>query len=229
MLHVPGRRLAPRAAWWLVATLSTLVALVSWRFLVVPAATLYPDHASPAPGSPGPHFYALLRDHYLRFAAHFVFGPIALLVGPLQFLPALRARRPRLHRALGYVYILSVLVSGSAGLVLAASSFGGLTTHVAFGLLALLWIAFTLLALRAAIRRRFDEYRRWMVRSFALCLSAVTLRLWLPPLLALGVPFEDAYQTVAWACWVPNLLLAEALLHARPARPAIGASPIPSP
>jgi len=23
------------------------------------------------------------------------------------------------------------------------------------------------------------------------------------------VPFHDAYQVVAWACWVPNLIVAE--------------------
>jgi hypothetical protein len=48
-----------------------------------------------------------------------------------------------------------------------------------------------------------------MIRSYALCLAAVTLRLWLPVGLAQGVRFEVMYPLVAWLCWVPNLMLAE--------------------
>jgi hypothetical protein len=24
-----------------------------------------------------------------------------------------------------------------------------------------------------------------------------------------GIPFDDAYQTISWLCWVPNLIVAE--------------------
>ena len=37
----------------------------------------------------------------LQALTHMIFGPIALLAGPFQFLPGLRARRPRLHRWTG--------------------------------------------------------------------------------------------------------------------------------
>ncbi|MFN0131798.1 MAG: DUF2306 domain-containing protein [Phycisphaerales bacterium] len=204
-----------RAGWWTMAVLSALVGVASWRFLFVDAGVLYADHAKRLPGSPGPHFYGLLRDHWLRFAGHFVFGPIALLVGPTQFLSGLRSRRPRLHRALGYVYVVSVLISGTAALALSAGSFGGLTTHVAFGMLAVMWVGATVKAVLAARARRFEEHRRWMVRSFALTLSAVTLRLWMPVFLVMGYSFEAMYQTVAWLSWVPNVLVAEWLLNRR--------------
>lgn len=48
-----------------------------------------------------------------------------------------------------------------------------------------------------------------MGRNVALTFAAVTLRLYLGPLMALGVPFELAYPAVAWLCWVPNLVVAE--------------------
>lgn len=34
-------------------------------------------------------------------------------------------------------------------------------------------------------------------------------------MIASGLPFETAYPIVAWLCWVPNLVLAEALFVKR--------------
>ena len=56
------------------------------------------------------------------------------------------------------------------------------------------------------------DHRRWMIRSYALTLAAVTLRLYLPASFGLGVPFASAYPVIAWICWVPNLIVAEAIL-----------------
>lgn len=57
-----------------------------------------------------------------------------------------------------------------------------------------------------------------MIRSYALALSAITLRLWkwmyanwVDPEMELLHPM-DLYRIVAWAGWIPNLLLAEALI-----------------
>jgi hypothetical protein len=51
-----------------------------------------------------------------------------------------------------------------------------------------------------------------MIRSAALTLAAVTLRLYLP-FLAMSMGFELGYSLVAWLCWVPNILFAEWLLR----------------
>jgi hypothetical protein len=55
----------------------------------------------------------------------------------------------------------------------------------------------------------FGLHREWMIRSYALCLAAVTLRLYLPLAALGGIPFEEAYPAIAWLCWVPNLVAAE--------------------
>ena len=39
--------------------------------------------------------------------------------------------------------------------------------------------------------RRFDEHRRWMIRSFALTFAAVTLRLYLPLGMMAGLSFNE--------------------------------------
>ena len=48
-----------------------------------------------------------------------------------------------------------------------------------------------------------------MVSNFALTFATVTLRLWMPACMVLGIPFENAYPVIAWVCWISNLVLAE--------------------
>jgi len=52
-----------------------------------------------------------------------------------------------------------------------------------------------------------------MIRSFALTFAAFMLRLQLPMLFALGMDYPQASNVIAWACWVPNLSVAEWLVR----------------
>jgi uncharacterized membrane protein len=110
--------------------------------------------------------------------------------------------------------VAAVLVGGLGGLWLALFSDQGMVTHVGFGLLAVLWLWTTAMALIRIRQRDQASHREWMIRSFALTLAAVTLRIYLPALLVSGVSFPVTYKVVAWACWVPNLLIAEAVIRA---------------
>jgi hypothetical protein len=48
-----------------------------------------------------------------------------------------------------------------------------------------------------------------MIRSYALTLAAMMLRLYVPSAVVAGIPFESAYPLISWLCWVPNLIVAE--------------------
>jgi hypothetical protein len=86
----------------------------------------------------------------------------------------------------------------------------GLPTHLGFGALAVLWFFTGLQAYRKILRGDVEAHRQWMIRNYALSLAAVTLRNYLPLMLfALHWPFRVSYITVAWLCWVPNVLVAE--------------------
>ncbi len=138
----------------------------------------------------------------------------ALLIGPLQFLSRLRARRRALHRWFGRIYVAACLIGAIAALPLALGASTGPITTAGFGTLAILWVFTTWLAWRYARRRRFAEHRSWMIRSFALTFAAVTLRLYLPIALALPFAFESSYRAISFLCWVPNILVAELYLRA---------------
>ena len=143
-------------------------------------------------------------------AIHFGIGGIALLLGPFQFLPGLRSKRPGLHRWSGRIYVAACLASGIAALVLSIEAMTGVAATAGFGLLAIFWLVTTSMALLKARQRKFSEHRNWMVRSYALTYAAPMLRIYLPlSLFALDFPFEIAYPVISFACWVPNAIFAE--------------------
>ena len=51
-----------------------------------------------------------------------------------------------------------------------------------------------------------------MLYSYAACLAAVTLRLYVPFLTVFLGDYTRAYQIVAWLSWVPNLVIARILI-----------------
>ncbi|MEY4941262.1 MAG: hypothetical protein RIQ93_2997 [Verrucomicrobiota bacterium] len=157
-----------------------------------------------------PAMAAAFDEHRVLITVHAIGASLALILGPFQFVDGLRSRAPQVHRVLGYIYLLlGVGVGGSAGILMARFSFGGFVSHLGFGMLGCLWIFTGAMAISAARRRRFDDHRKWMERSFALALAAVTLRLYIPASVAVGIRFEEFYPAVAWLCWVPNLIVTE--------------------
>lgn len=142
------------------------------------------------------------------FYTHIIFGGIALLVGWVQFRETLRITKPHIHRRLGKIYLVAAVLSALGGLVLGWSATGGMISSVGFILLAVLWLGTTLRAYSAVRAKRFAEHQAMMTYSYAACFAAVTLRLWLPMLIAVTGNFTTAYQIVAWLCWVPNIAVA---------------------
>lgn len=140
---------------------------------------------------------------------HATTAAVALLIGPFQFSARLRNRRRRLHRYMGRVYVAACLIGGVSGAALAWGGVNGDLARAGFGLLAALWLTTTIMAWVSARAADFAQHRIWMIRSFALTFAAVTLRLYLPMSMVAGFSFEAAYPFIAWACWAPNLVIAE--------------------
>ena len=111
-------------------------------------------------------------------------------------------------------------MGGTAGVLMAPYSFGGFVSHLGFGLLGCWWLFTGAMAWIAAMRRQIEVHRLWMVRNFALALAAVTLRLYLPASAIIGIPFENIYPSIAWFCWVPNLIVVEWFIKRPALRPA---------
>jgi uncharacterized membrane protein len=162
-------------------------------------------------------------DHWrIAFFIHVYASLWVLLAGFTQFSRNIQRKNPRLHRIMGYIYVTDVLlVTGPAGLLMGFYANGGLPSRIAFVLLALLWIFFTAMALIKARQKNFKAHRRYMIRSYALTLSALTLRAWkwgitnTAGYYHIELSPQDVYRTVAWLGWTLNLLIAEGLIRTK--------------
>lgn len=167
--------------------------------------------------------------HRIALGVHAFCGGIALLAGPLQFLPRFRTRHWRAHRVLGRIYAAGVLAGGTASLIVALHAQTGRVASAGFLGLGIAWLATTIIAVRYILLGKQEEHRRWMIRSYALTAAAITLRIYLPLSFAMHLRFEEAYPAIAWLCWIPNLLGAELYLRLAPgaqsARGTLGLGP----
>ncbi|WP_202797089.1 DUF2306 domain-containing protein [Kribbella flavida] len=174
-------------------------------------ATTYADRAAPVQAA---------------FYAHITFSALALGIGPLQFAGTVRRRRPRLHRWIGRVYLVSVAIGSVSSLIMACFNSAAINGFFGFGTLAVLWGWTAWRGWRAIRTGDHLSHQAWMIRNFALTYAGVTLRLWLGVLIGVQLPFatgtvdvdhvfDTAYAVLPFLCWLPNIVVAELLLRRR--------------
>lgn len=182
---------------FVIAFFSISIALGSYRFFGLGLDDAFADMAG--------H----LMNRKVAFVMHISAAPFALILGAIQLFPKLRSKNKTLHRWLGRFYGVAVLLAGISGLVIAATAAGGIVAQLGFGILSVLWLSTTSVAIYYAVKRKIGLHRRWIIRSFSLTFAAVTLRLYLPIFFMNGFDYTQASVYIAWMCWVPNLIFAE--------------------
>ncbi|AWH86952.1 hypothetical protein HYN59_07975 [Flavobacterium album] len=156
------------------------------------------------------------RPEYIYlFYAHVYSSIFVLLAGFVQFFRFKGSLGRKIHRIAGYQYVVLLLIlAAPSGIYMGWYANGGITSRISFMLLGLLWWITTFIAMHKIRTKQYTAHRSWMIRSFALSLSAVTLRLWKVTLVCLFHPAPmDVYQIVAWLGWVPNIIIAEIIIR----------------
>lgn len=150
------------------------------------------------------------------FYVHVFTSIFVLIAGLTQFSTWLQKKRKRIHRIMGYVYILLVVfITGPASFMMGWHANGGLPARASFTLLSFLWMVFTACAWWYATRKRFIQHRAFMIRSYALTLSALSLRIYTVAFAWMNIHARpvEIYITTAWLSWVPNLIIAEMIIN----------------
>jgi hypothetical protein len=154
--------------------------------------------------------------------AHFVAGAILLLLGPLQFIQAIRDHAPAVHRWIGRVYASAALIAGLGGLAFIAlkGTVGGTPMDIGFGLYGALTVLAAVMTPYYARQRQFVKHRAWAIRLFALAIGSWLFRmdygLWLSVTHRLGhtKSFDGPFDIVmAYFFYVPNLIGAEIIIR----------------
>jgi hypothetical protein len=157
------RRRWPKYLLWALMICATIVI---WFYIEVPLLEL-------------PREQAFLSTVPVLIVFHALGGMIALVSGPLQFSSRLRRRYPKFHRVMGRIYMGSVFVAAPIAVAVAASHYDFKVMHftITTAIQSGVWVTTTGVALVAARNRNIQRHRVWMVRSYAVTFTFVSLRL----------------------------------------------------
>jgi hypothetical protein len=153
--------------------------------------------------------YGRFWDRSEWLLLHVFGGLLALLTGPFQLWSGFRRRHIAAHQWMGRLYVASVVVSSVTALNLSFHT-ESWTFGVALFVGSTVWLITTSAALVAAVRRRLEAHREWVIRSYILTFTFVSFRLILeiPWFEELGAEAEIS-TTVTWLCWIVPLLTHE--------------------
>ncbi len=147
---------------------------------------------------------------------HVIFGLLATLIGPFQFVRKIRNKHLKLHRRMGQIYLICVLIAAGFAIYLALSS--AVTRMYTIGLcvVASLWIISALRAYHLVRNRRIKRHKQWMARNYVITLFFITFMFIFDLLEALGVGTHDGNLTIlAWMAWIVPLAVTEVVLRTR--------------
>lgn len=141
---------------------------------------------------------------------HAIFAGLALAMGAFQFSDRLRARNLRLHKTLGYIYVVSVMIGAPFSIPLAVKigtpSLVAASVVQSFG-----WMVCTGIALYCIRTGNVQQHRRWMMRGypFAMIFTVARILIPIPPILRSG---NTGIEIVVWtlialAAFLPSLVL----------------------
>src|SRR6185312_490501 len=123
---------------------------------------------------------------------HIAGGLIALLSGPVQLWLGLHNVKMDVHRKLGILYIIGMIVGSIGAFGLALQTDGGLVFGSGLFFLGVAWVTTTTLAFVAIKKNLIDQHREWTIRSYVVTFAFVTFRAGQVALVARGVPLATA-------------------------------------
>lgn len=149
------------------------------------------------------------------FYLHVFSSIFIIFFGLFQFNKFFIIRLPKTHKIFGYIYVILLLfISGPGALVMSFYANGGVLAQISFVILSFLWIIFTIISVFKIYKKDFINHGKWMLRSYALTLSAVSLRffLYLFDYFKFNIGPIESYIIVAYSSWIINLGISEILI-----------------
>ena len=147
---------------------------------------------------------------------HVLCGVIAILIGPFQFSNKLRTNYLKIHRRIGYTYLIAIFIGGIASFGLAFTSKVNLTYMLGLAFLGVAWFLTSGMAFLCVLRKKILQHKEWMVRSYVVTFAFVFFRLFADILYHYEIAERsDINGLMSWACWAVPLLFAEVIIQYR--------------
>jgi uncharacterized membrane protein len=152
---------------------------------------------------------------------HIVSGGIAILIGWIQFNRNLLKNRVHWHRNIGKLYVICALLCSISGLYIGFYATGGWLAACGFILVSCIYFYTTLKGFLHIRAGQPIPHQNYMTYSYATCLAAVSLRVFVPLSSLITDNYTLSYTLIAWVAWIPNLLIAYWVNKGRQAKMAV--------
>lgn len=108
-----------------------------------------------------------------------------------------------------------LLIGAPTGLYMSFFAKGTIAERCLFMFMALSWFFFTLKGFTTILNKQVLAHKIWMMRSYAMAMTAVTFRAYYIMLYLLDVELTTNYEVSLWVSVAGNLLIAEYLIYRR--------------
>lgn len=148
------------------------------------------------------------------FYIHIFAGMFCIGCALLQFSSTILKKRKAIHIWSGRIYVFVVLLLGApTGMYMSFFAKGSNAEKGLFMFMAIAWFFFTLKGLTTILQKNVLAHKNWMIRSYAMALTAVTFRIYYLILYAYNVELTLNYEVSLWISVVGNLLVAENIIY----------------
>src|ERR1051326_5090632 len=150
----------------------------------------------------------------VSFYIHIAAGAICIATALLQFSSWILRKRKKIHIVAGRMYVMVVLLLGApSGFYMTFFAKGGYWEKACFMMMAIAWFFFTYKGFTTAVREKnFVAHKYWMMRSYAMALTAVTFRIYYVAFYLYGMENFANYAVSLWISVIGNALVAEAII-----------------
>lgn len=144
------------------------------------------------------------------FYIHIFAGSVCILTALVQFSRYILKKTKKIHVWSGRIYVFVVLLLGApTGLYMSFFAKGSFWERSLFLFMAAFWFYTTLKGLNTILRKEVLAHKTWMIRSYAMALTAVTFRVYHIAFYLLGWDHLANYELSLWISVLGNMLLAE--------------------
>jgi hypothetical protein len=148
------------------------------------------------------------------FYIHIFAGSICIATALVQFSKYILKKSTAVHRWSGRLYVFVVLFLGApTGLYMSFFAKGSFWERVLFMFMATFWFITTFYGLTAILKKNVLAHKHWMMRSYAMAMTAVTFRIYHIVFYLLDWGHLENYELSLWISVVGNMLFAEYIIY----------------
>jgi Predicted membrane protein (DUF2306) len=150
------------------------------------------------------------------FYIHIFAGMICITTALIQFSRYILKKTKAVHRWSGKVYVFVVLfLAAPTGLYMSFFAKGSFWERALFMFMAIFWFISTYYGLTSIHKKNVLAHKIWMMRSYAMAMTAVTFRVYHIIFYVVGWGHLENYEISLWISVIGNMLFAEYFIYSK--------------